>query len=195
MYGITLRDAMLSRAADFSRATSSVPIVYLGGVSGSVSYEPSEGDDIDLFTVTERDALWFTLLVLLVKRRLIGDRDLCISFVMDRAFASSYLSGDLGPLERRDLEHLVRLRGGTDPSRIGSGRGGVASPAMVFLSALTYPPWLAAFLFIKGCAVDKSVRRRFGEERGFRVRLSWRYYILDTVKYQRMRERAWEGQH
>lgn len=84
-------------------------------VSGSTSYRaPAKMDDVDLFCVTPRDSMWVFLAKSLVFTRLsrLTSRSrtpVCLSCVMDSAYAEGMFSEDRGALFARDalVAHVI----------------------------------------------------------------------------------------
>ncbi|AKA49553.1 hypothetical protein IX51_11095 [uncultured archaeon] len=105
------KDHMVSRGFRFLERVGSRDIVF-SGISGSVSYNPHDNDDIDIFLITKNRRLWTTLLRAFIIRILNGDRKICISLVMDESFAWSFFSQSGDYLLASDSVHVIPYRGG-----------------------------------------------------------------------------------
>ena len=60
------------------------------GISGSVSYEPKEQDDVDIFLIANDGRLWEVIFRAFIRRRILGMHDICLSLCMSASYASKY---------------------------------------------------------------------------------------------------------
>ncbi len=81
------------------------------GISGSVSYEPKEEDDIDIFLIAKNNRLWISILEVLIFRRIYKFNDLCLSLCMDEAYATSYFADLKESIAVKDSIHVVPISG------------------------------------------------------------------------------------
>ena len=85
--------------------------VVFAGISGSVSYMPKENDDVDIFLITEDDALWSVIARAFLLRRSLKMHDICISLCMSRSYALHYFSNIEEDLIISDANHVIPVHG------------------------------------------------------------------------------------
>lgn len=104
------KEHMIEKGFRFLERVGSRDIIF-SGISGSVSYDPHEDDDIDIFLITKNRRLWTTLLRAFITRILNGDGKICISLVMDERFARSFFAQSGDYLLASDSVHVIPYRG------------------------------------------------------------------------------------
>jgi hypothetical protein len=173
------------------------------GISGSVSYEPKEGDDVDIFLIADDDRLWEVIFRAFIRRRILGMDDICLSLCMSTTFASDYYSGIKDPLVLDDAAHVIPIYGisyyadllshmgkknncpqpRNDPSRWSPRR---AISCILFLS-------LAPLMIIKGMIANHRLTVSGRSSESFRTLVSRKYFILDSEKYRTLMEKRRTG--
>ncbi|MDA4116713.1 MAG: hypothetical protein OK455_00015 [Thaumarchaeota archaeon] len=122
----------LTAANDFARLLGDrASLVAVGGTSSYLS--AGAKDDIDLFCITKRDAMWIFMLESLVKARVYGAMrkvtpQLCFSFIMDEGWAEREFRKPQDAIFARDVLTSKVVRG------IG-----------VYNAALRSAPWMDSF--------------------------------------------------
>ena len=81
------------------------------GISGSVSYEPKEQDDVDIFLIANDGRLWEVIFRAFIRRRILGMHDICLSLCMSASYASDYYSDIRDPLVLEDATHVIPVYG------------------------------------------------------------------------------------
>jgi hypothetical protein len=180
-------------------------------VSGSTSYKgASQGDDIDLFCVTPAGGLWSFLaraLVLTRVSRLSGKPvpPVCVSCVMDAAFAESTFAKDQGALFARDalvaepvkgagtyrellrtgawmhryFPKLYDLRGDSNGSRFNSGVPSTTSRLTNLFLFATLGTFIRAKAAYHNLRLAKAGLRRYS----FRAKVGPDHLIYESAKY------------
>ena len=85
--------------------------ILFAGISGSVSYEPEPGDDVDIFLITKPGKLWKTMAIAFILRRKGDFDDICLSLCLDAIYAEHMFSMDRGVLIADDAVHVIPLYG------------------------------------------------------------------------------------
>lgn len=166
------------------------------GISGSVSYEPAEPDDVDIFIISRNSSLWLMLTRCFILRRLYGFGDICLSLILDDRSAYEMYSKGLSSLRKRDALRVIPLVG-SDYYRellshtIGGGIDGSIGPTASRGNAGIFGGFLdiIAFIFVSPLIYIKSLRtssmdRKNGEGTGgFATILSRRFFYFDSEKY------------
>lgn len=161
------------------------------GISGSVSYEPKEEDDVDVFIISEKSKLWTVILRALIARRILRDREICLSLFMDEEYAAHFYSGDMSPLKKLDAKQVIPIHGSeyyqellkrmkfhTNPENdLDTDMHGIID-FLVFL-------FLAPFLYIKTQINSHMDIIKKGESAKFSPMISRKYFYLDSEKYRR----------
>lgn len=198
------REKMVSQGFKFLSLLGDRNLLF-SGISGSVSYTPAEGDDVDIFLVTHNNRVWSTLLRALVLRIINRDSKICLSFIADEKFAESLFSGPGDYIMASDAVHMIPY-GGVKyyrnlissspfvrryfPEEISSEQfqkkqyrakrmGLLESASFLFLSS-----WLA----LKSMYHNHGYRKSGRYEDIFRPVISSHVFYFDSVKYHNMRE-------
>ncbi len=195
-------------ARNFSAALNS-PDIKFTGISGSVSYEPEEGDDVDIFIVTEDNSLWLVLLKALLMRRLLRMHDICLSLCIEQSYAKKLFAEMTDPLILRDSMHVIPMQGtpfyedllSSNPKFPGYSSytneanlkaNSAAKFSHRIFSALLFVP-VATFLVLKGLAVNHHFRNMGREVEAFNTVIGRNCFFLDTDKYKLMRSSLKRG--
>ena len=173
------------------------------GISGSVSYEPGEQDDVDIFLIAEDGRLWEIIFRAFIRRRLLGMHDICVSLCMSASYALDYYSKILDPLIADDAVHVIPVYGrpyyeqllsviGRDnihathgsKSRRWSLRSGISRILFIML---------APMMIIKSLIINHHLVSTGRESESFRTLVSSNYFVLDSAKYRTLMERRRAG--
>lgn len=178
-------------------------LVAFAGIAGSVSYEPRGEDDIDIFIIAKQDCMWVTLSYALIKRRLLGFREICLSLCMDSSFAHEMFSKSLDNLTARDAMRVIPVLGSQyygellQLSPLTRQNASCVQPELIqrngsstllrilnliaFLSVGTYQQ-------VKTRVTNHHLRASGKSGECFRVMMGLHHFYLDSLKYQRIRE-------
>jgi hypothetical protein len=180
----------IEQAVNFSGYLKKKSVKFIG-ISGSVSYEPREEDDVDVFIISEKSKLWTVILKSLIARRMVRDKEICLSLFMDADYAADFYSGSMSPLKKTDAKRVIPLHGSEyyeellfkmkTHSNVGNnGRFKIHSIVdfVIFL-------FLAPFLYIKTQINSHIDVMKKGESAKFSPKISRRYFYLDSEKYRR----------
>ena len=96
-------------AREFSERLWNRHIEFIG-ISGSVSYTPEPGDDIDIFLITKNGWLWPELFWAFLLRRILRMNEICLSLSLDSSSAG-LLFQRLTHLHERDAMHVIPMKG------------------------------------------------------------------------------------
>ena len=198
----SVRDRKIREAKEFFSKIKTRNSLFIG-VSGSVSYEPRDNDDIDIFLIAKTNRLWTSILEVLLFRRIYRFNDLCLSLCMDDSYAVPYftdlkeglavqdsvrvvpISGEeyFNGLIRRSKLILKELNENYEPARqVNSPKRSISSP-IEFL----------AFIFVASWINFKAiVESRINSKRGegtFSTVFSLHTCYFDTEKYRVLNER------
>lgn len=172
------------------------------GISGSVSYEPMEEDDVDIFIITENGKLWQTLMRAFLLRRFSRLSDICISLCMEQDFAENYFRHMSETLIIEDSLHVIPLYGSdfylSLKENITSIRNNIHNvdnknterehhfSFSKIISLIAFVP-LGTFLFLKG-AIENFRFLKYGlKDRSFSTVIGLDRFYLDSVKYHSLR--------
>ncbi|MGC8562399.1 MAG: hypothetical protein ACP5UZ_06605 [Thermoplasmata archaeon] len=108
----TARDRKIREAREFFSKINTRNSLFIG-ISGSVSYDPREDDDIDIFLIAKTNRLWTSILEILLFRRIYRFNDLCLSLCMDDAYAVPYFTNLKDGLAVRDSTKVIPISGGS----------------------------------------------------------------------------------
>jgi hypothetical protein len=173
------------------------------GISGSVSYEPMEGDDVDIFLIADDGRLWEVILRAFIRRRVLRMDDICLSLCMSSSYASDYYSSITDPLVLDDAAHVIPIYGrsyyadllsriGTRNDRTQSGNEARRWRPRQVISGIVFL-WLAPLMVIKGLIVNHHLMSSGRGPESFRTLVSRRYFILDSEKYRTLMEKRRAG--
>ncbi len=200
---MNLKDELISRGFNFLSLLGKRNILF-SGISGSVSYEPGEEDDIDIFLITSRDRLWSTLLRAFIIRIINRDSRICLSLILDSLDAESMFTGKGDFVMASDSVHVIPYRGeefyhgllsrspfvqkyfpGRGTSNISSLRDdkprfNPLEPASFLL--------LSAWLTLKSLYHNHMFRRNGRYEDVFRPVILPHSFYFDSVKYHHLKE-------
>ncbi|MEM0155454.1 MAG: hypothetical protein QW597_02475 [Thermoplasmataceae archaeon] len=189
----------LSEAEKFVRAIECEDILF-AGVSGSVSYTPDPEDDIDIYLIVRENRLWTEMFRAFIIRRLLGNRDICLSLNFDHRFALQYYGSVISGLPVRDSINAVPLKGKDyyesllssspeirrvypdfkDCGPVPHGSATRARPGPVELFSFII---LASWLYLKNLIANRSFEKRGEFKNRFRTVARLHAFYLETEKY------------
>ncbi|MCL4451956.1 MAG: hypothetical protein M1327_04965 [Candidatus Thermoplasmatota archaeon] len=172
------------------------------GISGSVSYEPDEQDDVDIFLIADDGRLWEIIFRAFIRRRLLGMDDICVSLCMSASYALNYYSRILDPLIADDAVHVIPVYGKPYYEELLSmiGRNNIHAThsksrrwnLRSWFSGILFV-MLAPMLIIKGLIVNHHLASTGRESESFKTLVSSNYFVLDSAKYRTLMERRRAG--
>ncbi len=173
--------------------------IMFAGITGSVSYNPGVFDDIDIFLVAKRGMAWLSIMDALLKRRMNGMSDICISLIMDENYAGLYFRSLDDRLIIRDSLYAISVYGEKFYKRLLQVSPPIAS--IIGKQVRNYEPVngskiAAIFNFIIFIALApplilKSIYNNFIDIRsggGFDIHFSLGSFYLDSYKYRMLRQ-------
>ena len=168
-----------------------IDTIVFAGISGSVSYMPKENDDVDIFLITEDDALWSVIARAFLLRRSLKMHDICISLCMSRSYAMYYFSNIEEDLIMSDANHVIPVHG-HDFYRyllsIMGKKGNVlnerSQKSRMSLRRAVLFSAMSSFLLLKGYFVNIALKRNGKSAEVFRTLAAKDYFILDSEKYR-----------
>ena len=171
--------------------------IVFAGISGSVSYIPKENDDVDIFLITEDDALWSVIARAFLLRRSLKMHDICISLCMSRSYAMYYFSNIEEDLIMSDANHVIPVHG-HDFYRyllsIMGKKGNVlnerSQKSRMDLRRTVLFSAMSSFLLLKGYFVNIALKRSGKSAEAFRTLAAKDYFILDSEKYRILKMKA-----
>ena len=171
--------------------------IVFAGISGSVSYIPKENDDVDIFLITEDDALWSVIARAFLLRRSLKMHDICISLCMSRSYAMYYFSNIEEDLIISDANHVIPVHG-HDFYRyllsIMGKKGNVlnerSQKSRMDLRRTVLFSAMSSFLLLKGYFVNIALKRSGKSAEAFRTLAAKDYFILDSEKYRILKMKA-----
>ncbi len=196
-----IKNEKINYALNFSKSLPKKGVLFIG-ISGSVSYDPGRFDDVDLFVITRNGSLWAVLLTFLIKRRILGFKDICLSLNLDNANAKRMYMEELTPLRRSDAFHVIPifgeeyynsllelsyLNGKTKDKRESSNLlmdketrlSGRAGNLLLFFL-------LSPLLYLKALFVSHREQKGNLADIRFDSRLSSGYFYFDSQKYRQL---------
>lgn len=192
----------LQIAEKFCRSVIAKDIVFLG-VSGSVSYAPSEDDDIDIFIICREGKLWPVLFRAFLVRRKLGLKDICISLSMDEGYASDLFSRQAEYVVASDAIHVIPLYGSNYYHHLLSSSPFIARyfpeynrpesqenfhPVRNFNSFGNFIfVFLAPFLFLKSMIINHRIAKS-DPSKSFSTKIGLHHYYYDSAKYKRLKQ-------
>ncbi|MCL6002169.1 MAG: hypothetical protein M0Z77_07200 [Thermoplasmatales archaeon] len=203
----TAKDRKIREAREFFSRINTRNTLFIG-ISGSVSYEPREGDDIDIFLISKTNRMWTSILEVLMFRRIYRFNDLCLSLCMDDSYAVPYFTNLENGLAVRDSTKVIPISGepyfndlirrstlilqklNEEGSKRVSGsslKGSIFNP----LEFLAYV-FVASWINLKAIIVSK-----FNPQKGegvFNTIFSLHSCYFDTEKYRTLNERYINGE-
>jgi len=171
--------------------------IVFAGISGSVSYLPKENDDVDIFLITEDDALWSVIARAFLLRRSLRMHEICISLCMSRSYAMQYFSNIEEELIISDANHVIPVHG-HDFYRyllsIMGKKGNVLNEryqkSRISLRRAVLFSAMSSFLLLKGYFVNFGLKRNGKSAEAFKTLAAKDYFILDSEKYRRLKSKA-----
>lgn len=199
-----IRDKMVSEGFKFLRLLGDRDLLF-SGISGSVSYTPAEGDDVDIFLVTQNNKVWSTLLRALVLRIINRDSKICLSFIADERFAESLFRGPGDYIMASDAVHMIPFEGEKYyrslissspfvmryfPDEIAAGQFQVKQNRQKRMGVIESASFLllSCWLALKSMYHNHGYRKSGRYEDIFRPVISPHGFYFDSVKYHNMRE-------
>ncbi|MEM4778700.1 MAG: hypothetical protein QW062_04595 [Thermoplasmatales archaeon] len=192
-----LRDSKIREAVLFFNKMNVNNNVFLG-ISGSVSYEPKEGDDIDIFLISRDGLLWLSILSIFIFRRVFRLKDLCPSLSMDSSFAVEFFRNMGEGLAARDSLKVIPIYGERYYASLlqlspAINRGKPAQePERVKGPIFLIPFEILAFIFVASWVNLKGIYsnrpKNAKSEGGFKTVFSLHKFYFDTEKYKRLKE-------
>ncbi|MEM0133793.1 MAG: hypothetical protein QXU18_00985 [Thermoplasmatales archaeon] len=178
------------------------------GISGSVSYEPREEDDIDIFLIARNKRLWSSILEILVFRRIYRFSDLCLSLCMDDSFAITFFANLEDGLAARDSKQVIPISGEeyfknllktspviTSNPNQGDGYGSKKSnKSNPFMDIVEWIPFLFVSSWINVKAIYNGHKDRKSGLGGFKTMFSMHSFYFDTDKYHQLNEKYIKGE-
>ncbi|MEM0128415.1 MAG: hypothetical protein QXO03_04955 [Thermoplasmatales archaeon] len=197
------KERKIKEAGDFFTKLSARNALFIG-ISGSVSYEPKENDDVDIFLIAKDGLLWLSILSIFIFRRVFRFKDLCLSLSMDGSYAIEFFKGMGEGLAARDSLKVIPIFGEAYYKSVlnlspafNDGRT-ADEPARVRAPLLLIPLEILAFIFVSSWVNLKGIYnnrpRHAGREGGFKTVFSMHKFYLDTEKYKRLKESYLRGE-
>ena len=180
----------IEQAVNFSVLLKKKWVKFIG-ISGSVSYEPKEDDDVDVFIISEKRKLWTVILRSLITRRIIRDNEICLSLFMDADYAADFYSGSMSPLKKMDAKKVIPLHGSEyyqellNRMKFHSNKDNDQNATILGIIDFAVFLFLAPFLYIKTQINSHMDIIRKGESAKFSPRISRKYFYLDSEKYRK----------
>ena len=158
---------------------------------------PKENDDVDIFLITEDDALWSVIARAFLLRRSLKMHDICISLCMSRSYALHYFSNIEEDLIISDANHVIPVHG-HDFYRyllsIMGKKGNVlnekSQKSRMSLRRTVLFSAMSSFLLLKGYFVNIALKRNGKPAEAFRTLAAKDYFILDSEKYRILKMKA-----
>ncbi|MHB8371839.1 MAG: hypothetical protein ACYDAO_03320 [Thermoplasmataceae archaeon] len=187
-------------AKAFSESLAKKPVKFIG-ISGSVSYEPSKEDDVDVFIISERGRLWTVILKSMIMRRFQNSKDICLSLFMEEEYAIKFFSKEMSPLKLNDAKMVIPLHGEEFYSNLLNKK---ETPKEETIKKINIIPFfldffifvmLAPFIYIKTTINSHKDVREKGLSAMFRAKLSMKFFYLDSEKYRNIEREFNEGRN
>ena len=212
-------ESNISYATKFAKQVST-PRLSMISISGSTSYRSvSRQDDLDFFCIAKKDTLWIFLTKALLKARLFRMRDrnapwLCLSYVIDEAYAKREFSRPQDALFARDAISAIVLKGekyydsllancgwmrwyfprmyDERVSKDDDTRGGISvnvrgnSFFEREFNSLLYLT-VGTYIRIKSILLNRKFRRTGQKSRFFSLRIGRNHCIYESMSYRELR--------
>ena len=175
----------IEQAVNFSGLLKKKWVKFIG-ISGSVSYEPKEDDDVDVFIISEKRKLWTVILRSLITRRIIRDNEICLSLFMDADYAADFYSGSMSPLKKMDAKKVIPLHGSEyyqellNRMKFHSNKDNDQNATILGIIDFAVFLFLAPFLYIKTQINSHMDIIRKGESAKFSPRISRKYFSIKS---------------
>ncbi len=203
----TAKDRKIREAREFFSRISIRSSLFIG-ISGSVSYEPKEDDDIDIFLIAKTNRLWISILEVLIFRRIYRFNDLCLSLCMDDTYAKSYFTDLKEGLAVKDSTRVVPISGETyfktlirrsslvlkkldEDVSVGDDKNPPRTPTFSPLEFLAFV-FVASWINLRAIVVSKSNPKKGEGE--FDTIFSLHTCYFDTVKYRTLNDMYLRGE-
>lgn len=195
--GGEIKERKVQYALDYLGTLGASGLVF-AGISGSVSYNPKEEDDVDIFLIAKDGRLWEVLFRALINRRFLKMRDICLSLCMSESYASDYYSRIADPLIADDAAHVIPVYGQEYYSKLLSSVGGKrfsnqrekksgsSVPGSLISGALFL--FLGPYTVMKGLVANHRLRAGGRSAEAFTTLISRKYFVLDSEKYRALRK-------
>ncbi len=178
------------------------------GISGSVSYEPREEDDIDIFLIAKNNRLWTSIMEILIFRRIYRFEPLCLSLCMDDSYALPFFLKLKEGLAAKDSKMVVPIFGGNYFRKLLKASpvisGGVEgeniqfdlkpSKSSAFQKIADCIPFLIVASWVNIKAIYSNHKNRKEGKGGFKTVFSLHNFYFDTDKYHRLNDKYLRGE-
>lgn len=200
----SVKSAKMALGIDFLKKLGP-GLIKFAGIVGSVSYEPSPGDDVDIFVISRDGRLWITIIYIFLMKRIRRVPDICPSLFMSNSYALNFFREQRDPLISMDAvrAHVVfgakyyrSLLGESSyirerfPHLNMEGCDSIGRRNSIPILEILIFPIAASFLKLKEIIQNRKFQRCGDTHRMFRTVLSTGCMYLDTEKYRRLREEA-----
>ncbi len=197
-----IKERKVQYALDYLRMLGASGLVF-AGISGSVSYEPKEDDDVDIFLIAKDGRLWEVLFRALINRRFLKMHDICLSLCMSESYASDYYSCITDPLIVDDAGHVIPVYGQEYYRKLLSTIGGKRfaqergktrtrwDPGSIVSGAMFL--FLGPYTLMKGFVANHRLRAGGRSAETFTTMISRNYFVLDSEKYRALRRMRSQG--
>jgi hypothetical protein len=175
--------------------------ILFAGISGSVSYEPAQEDDVDIFIITRRNHLWSVILKAMIVRRISDKKDICLSLLLDSKYALQLYSSGLSELMARDALHVIPVYGSEYYNELlqnipGFSSSGSRTNSIRYTGStrrFSFPDpfdvlsfiFFAPFIFLKSIRRSHLDQKVLGNEGAFETKISHKYFYYNSEKYKK----------